>query len=334
MDDTKTKVLGVLEHAADVYNCRAILDDAVNGADADMLVNYVEYEREMLATSICNCGNALKALGESFGIGVGGNDGHNPSYEYMRKSDEESARRLELAREYDRGYDAGMSAKSASENARTNLTKSEKTINKSAESEPQLTEIGESHNFQSHGQVSMRPKNKTITSELRRWASDNTVKDMVLTTYPEQHAVHGTLEHIITIADRIDEQFAHICEQYDSVLQATVEDALNQRNENKSVESSKYAENHKSSHIADELRECVNTATKTYDDTLWYEMGDDSEADHTICHITEAELLGVADRIDTEFARICQQQDDDDGLVVGRSRGRAPDVPNHAQRRG
>lgn len=50
--------------------------------------------------------------------------------------------------------------------------------------------------------------------------------------------------------------------------------------------------------ITDELRECIETATKSYDNTPWHEMGEESEADHTICYITEGELLRIADRID------------------------------------
>lgn len=61
--------------------------------------------------------------------------------------------------------------------------------------------------------------------------------------------------------------------------------------------------------ITDELRECVHTATKQYDDTLWYEMGEDSEADHTICYIIEGELLRIADRIDEQFKRLCEQHE-------------------------
>jgi hypothetical protein len=62
--------------------------------------------------------------------------------------------------------------------------------------------------------------------------------------------------------------------------------------------------------ITDELRECVYTATKTYDDTPWHEMDGDSNADHTICYVTEGELMRIADRIDEQFDRICQQQED------------------------
>ena len=43
-----------------------------------------------------------------------------------------------------------------------------------------------------------------VTDELREWAKDNTLQDMVLTTYPPQHAVHGVLETLLRIADRID----------------------------------------------------------------------------------------------------------------------------------
>lgn len=43
-----------------------------------------------------------------------------------------------------------------------------------------------------------------ITGELREWARDNTVQDKVLTTYPAQHPVHGTVESLLRIADRID----------------------------------------------------------------------------------------------------------------------------------
>ena len=45
-----------------------------------------------------------------------------------------------------------------------------------------------------------------ITDELRAWADGSTVRDVVLTTYPEQHAVHGILETLLEIADRIDKQ--------------------------------------------------------------------------------------------------------------------------------
>ena len=62
----------------------------------------------------------------------------------------------------------------------------------------------------------------SITDELREWARRCTVRDFVLTTYPEQHAVRGILEQLIAIADRIDEQFDRICEQQEAVLQSTI----------------------------------------------------------------------------------------------------------------
>lgn len=49
----------------------------------------------------------------------------------------------------------------------------------------------------------------SITDELRKWAENNTLRDRVLTTYPPQHAVHGVLETLLRIADRIDEAHKH-----------------------------------------------------------------------------------------------------------------------------
>ena len=43
-----------------------------------------------------------------------------------------------------------------------------------------------------------------ITDELRKWADDNTVRGEVLTTLPAQHPIRGTLESLVSIADRID----------------------------------------------------------------------------------------------------------------------------------
>jgi chromosome segregation ATPase len=59
--------------------------------------------------------------------------------------------------------------------------------------------------------------------------------------------------------------------------------------------------------IVDELRDCVERATKTYDDAAWYEVDDEDE--HTWCSITVAEIDGIADRIEEQFARVCQQQE-------------------------
>lgn len=47
----------------------------------------------------------------------------------------------------------------------------------------------------------------SITEELRKWAKDNTLQDRVLTSYPPQHAVHGVLETLLRIADRIDAEY-------------------------------------------------------------------------------------------------------------------------------
>lgn len=48
----------------------------------------------------------------------------------------------------------------------------------------------------------------SITEDLRKWARDNTVQGEVLTTYPVQHSVHGTLETLLAIADRIEAELA------------------------------------------------------------------------------------------------------------------------------
>lgn len=52
-----------------------------------------------------------------------------------------------------------------------------------------------------------------ITDELREWARNNTVQDKVLTTYPVQHPVHGTVESLLRIADRIDTEHEHEMEE-------------------------------------------------------------------------------------------------------------------------
>lgn len=53
----------------------------------------------------------------------------------------------------------------------------------------------------------------SITKELREWAEDNTLQDMVLATYPPQHAVHGVLETLLAIADRIDAEHERVREE-------------------------------------------------------------------------------------------------------------------------
>lgn len=47
----------------------------------------------------------------------------------------------------------------------------------------------------------------SITDELREWAETARVKDVVLTTYPAKHAVHGIYEQLLDIADRIDSEY-------------------------------------------------------------------------------------------------------------------------------
>lgn len=61
----------------------------------------------------------------------------------------------------------------------------------------------------------------SITDELRKWAKDNTLQNMVLTTYPPQHTVHGVLETLLRIADRIDAEHERV--RAESIIDITDE---------------------------------------------------------------------------------------------------------------
>lgn len=61
-----------------------------------------------------------------------------------------------------------------------------------------------------------------ITDELREWAEDNTLQDTVLTTYPPQHAVHGVLETLLRIADRIDAEHQKGIHELNGLAEACV----------------------------------------------------------------------------------------------------------------
>lgn len=62
----------------------------------------------------------------------------------------------------------------------------------------------------------------SITDELREWAEDNTLRDRVLTTYPPQHAVHGVLEKLLRIADRIDAEHEKAIRELNNLADASV----------------------------------------------------------------------------------------------------------------
>ena len=62
----------------------------------------------------------------------------------------------------------------------------------------------------------------SITDELREWAEDNTLKDRVLTTYPPQHAVHGVLETLLRIADRIDAEHQKAIRELNNLADSSV----------------------------------------------------------------------------------------------------------------
>lgn len=61
-----------------------------------------------------------------------------------------------------------------------------------------------------------------ITDELRKWAEDNTLKDRVLPTCPPQHAVHGVLETLLRIADRIDAEHEKAIRELNNLADASV----------------------------------------------------------------------------------------------------------------
>lgn len=52
-----------------------------------------------------------------------------------------------------------------------------------------------------------------ITDELREWANDNTDQTMCMSSMPPKHYVHGVLEQLLAIADRIDEEHEEAIQQ-------------------------------------------------------------------------------------------------------------------------
>ena len=109
--------LDVLAKAADVYNCWAILDDAVeSGEDDQFTKEYIDGEREMLEGSIKGTIRALGTLGGLYGIAIS-TQNDNGSYAYMRKVREEHLTELERGKEFERGYRAGRRAMDAKRQA-------------------------------------------------------------------------------------------------------------------------------------------------------------------------------------------------------------------------
>ena len=60
----KKAALKVLSTAAEVYNCWAILDDALGDDELAHSHDFIEGEREMLAHEIRKASKALRKLGE------------------------------------------------------------------------------------------------------------------------------------------------------------------------------------------------------------------------------------------------------------------------------
>lgn len=114
-----------------------------------------------------------------------------------------------------------------------------------------------------------------ITGELRKWARDNTVQDKVLTTYPVQHPVHGTVESLLRIADRIDAE-------HDRAIASVMNDALYHANDKDMAELGwvrlpKDADG-KYIHVGDEMDEldarCPGTPTTFTVADMFYQGND------------------------------------------------------------
>jgi len=72
MNKNEKAALKVLREAANVYNCWACLDDAIEGDEDDGFTReLIEAERGMLADSILGLQQAVRKLGKRYGLEVG-----------------------------------------------------------------------------------------------------------------------------------------------------------------------------------------------------------------------------------------------------------------------
>ena len=248
--------LDVLAKASDVHNCWAILDDAVaSGEDDQFTKEYIEGEREMLEGSIKGAIRALGTLGGLYGI-VANNQNDNGSYAYMRKVRDEHLTELERAKEFDRGYQAGRQAMDAERYAvalrlmhlpldggsHENLSQiaravyhadfgwtkgacralRDELVRLMGGDQPSgidvLREMDEESD--ADGTSPNDVPTPSITNELRAWAHG--LSD------PWKLSVE---EPLLAIADRIDEQFDRICWQQEKVLQQTIDEMVDERDE-------------------------------------------------------------------------------------------------------
>ena len=172
-----------------------------------------------------------------------------------------------------------------------NLTEIAETINLGNESDSELMENGENH------------KIATITDELREWIErqDNNIKEdqyWILPPYDEREL----LAELAAIADRIDARHymtSIVAEastsdewtamsEYDKVRRQR--DELRAKLDELRGHSRTYPKSGDGMSITDELREFVGTFSKRLS-------------------ISVAEVNAIADRIDEQFDRICQQQE-------------------------
>lgn len=148
----------------------------------------------------------------------------NPSKKVMRRSVERHLTNLERMREFDRGYQAGRAAMSAEHNMLRQSCKNgdncKVEASESFESSKSVENCKSGHSRtcpESGDEVSESAPSASITDELREFKGHinaGLTPEMVLALRAE----------INCIADRIEEQFARICEQQEAVLQSTIED--------------------------------------------------------------------------------------------------------------
>ena len=287
--------LDVLAKASDVHNCWAILDDAVtSGEDDGFTREYIEGEREMLEGSIKGTIRALGALGGFYGIAVS-TQNDNGSYAYMRKVREEHLTELERAAEFDRGYRAGQRAMDAERQ-----TIALKLRNLRGRGHVWNTELAVALGLDIHA------NNDCICERIIHLLGGDTCNC-------DQGGDHGDCaERRRTGAaggdTDVDEpaEIRAVSNGIADMLRAELEEF---RGQSRTCPESdeEMSESAPSVSIVDELRDCVERATKTYDDAAWYDVDDEDE--HTWCSITVAEINGIADRIEEQFDRVCQQQE-------------------------
>lgn len=186
-----------------------------------------------------------------------------------------------------------------------NFTEIAKTINLGVEHDSELMENGENHKIATITDELGNERHKAVCKlrNARDSMSDNLADNVsriicAIDARPEvgERACEAIADRLIHLLGEDERTLREIGTK---LSQASV-DAMSRRADQSHESSPMSLENETG--ITSEFREAIETATKTYEGS-WYEMND---ADHTICHITEGELLGIADRIEEQFARVCE----------------------------